>query len=204
MPETARETLELAKKYKPHGVVAIDIAGDDSVLEKQPTPNEIIQTFQEAKKLGIHRTVHVGENSSAKSVYEAVTTLHAERIGHGYHVLDNDAVYESVRNSGVHFELCPSSSFVTGAVDVKDPKKHPIHRFTQDAVNFSINTDDPTLTERWDLDEANYCINELGLKSSHLYDAKCNAAKAAFLSDDERIYLLAHINTRIGNRTIKV
>lgn len=27
MPETAKETLDLAKNYQPHGVVAIDIAG---------------------------------------------------------------------------------------------------------------------------------------------------------------------------------
>ncbi|CAH8438048.1 unnamed protein product [Heterobilharzia americana] len=204
MPETAEQTLELAKKYKPHGVVAIDIAGDDSILEKEPLASEIVQTFQEAKKSDIHRTVHVGENSSAKSVYEAVTILHAERVGHGYHVLDDDTIYKSVRDAGVHFELCPSSSFVTGAVDVKDPRKHPIHRFIEDKVSFSINTDDPTLTQRWNLEEVNYCTSELGLEPSHVYEANYNAAEAAFLTDDERTHLLSHVNTEIRKRTVNM
>ncbi|CAH8440766.1 unnamed protein product [Schistosoma mattheei] len=105
MPETAKETLELAKNYQPHGVVAIDIAGDDSVLKLQRVPEEIVQTFENAKKANIHRTVHVGENSPASSVYEAVNNLYAERIGHGYHILDDENAYKSLLETGVHFEL---------------------------------------------------------------------------------------------------
>ncbi|CAH8433262.1 unnamed protein product [Schistosoma turkestanicum] len=204
MPETAKETLELAKNYKPHGVVAIDIAGDDSILKSQRVPEEIVQTFENAKKANIHRTVHVGENSSANSVYEAVNYLHAERIGHGYHILDDENAYKALLKSGVHFEVCPSSSFVTGSVDGQNPTNHPIHRFIEDKLNFSINTDDPTLTERWNLQEAKYCMEELGLTPNQLNNANFNAAMSAFISNDEREFLLAHINTRSRNRIIKV
>ncbi|CAH8826011.1 unnamed protein product [Trichobilharzia szidati] len=204
MPETAKQTLELAKKYKSHGVVAIDIAGDDSVLEKQSVANEIVQTFQEAKKSDIHRTVHVGENSSARTVHEAITGLHAERIGHGYHILDDEKLYKSAVSTGVHFELCPSSSIATGAVNMKNARNHPIHRFIEDKVSYSINTDDPTLTQRWDLEEAKYCMEEFGLKYSQLNDAYLNAAKAAFITDEERRHLISHLVSRTRNRIIKI
>ncbi|KAH8855328.1 Adenosine deaminase [Schistosoma japonicum] len=204
MPETASETLELAKNYQPHGVVAIDVAGDDSVLKSQRLPNEIVQTFEEAKKAGIHRTVHVGENSPASSVYEAVNILHAERIGHGYHILDDEKAYKSLLQAGVHFEVCPSSSFVTGSVDSKILNNHPVHRFIEDKANFSINTDDPTLTERWDLQEAQYCLETLGIKPSQLINANYNAAMSAFLTTSEKEILISHINIRSRNRIIKI
>ncbi|CAH8442441.1 hypothetical protein MS3_00005386 [Schistosoma haematobium] len=204
MPETAKETLDLAKNYQPHGVVAIDIAGDDSVLKLQRVPEEIVQTFENAKKANIHRTVHVGENSPASSVYEAVNNLYAERIGHGYHILDDENAYKSLLETGVHFEVCPSSSFVTGSVDGRNPNNHPVHRFIADKLNFSINTDDPTLTERWDLQEAKYCIEELGIAPNQLNIANYNAAMAAFVTSAERELLISHIKIRSRNRIIKV
>ncbi|VDP97608.1 unnamed protein product [Trichobilharzia regenti] len=204
MPETAKETLDLAKKYNTHGVVGIDVAGDDSVLERKPVANEIIETFQEAKKFDIHRTVHVGENSSANSVYEAVNTLHAERIGNGYHVVDNEKLYTALLDTGVHFELCPSSSFLTGAVNYRDLRNHPIHRFAKDDANFSINTDGPTLTQRWNTEEASYCMDELGLKYAQVNEANYRAAKAAFLPTIEQCLLVSHITVRTRNRYITI
>ena len=46
-----------------------------------------IEAFEIVKKAGIHRTVHAGEAAPAESVEQAVKTLHAERIGHGYKVI---------------------------------------------------------------------------------------------------------------------
>ena len=53
--------------------------------------------------------------------------LHAERIGHGYNVVYDSEVYRYVREKGVHFEGCPISSYLTGAVKLDVPK-HPIIR----------------------------------------------------------------------------
>ncbi|CAH8441445.1 unnamed protein product [Schistosoma intercalatum] len=105
-----------------------------------------------------------------------------------------------------HFatKVCPSSSFVTGSVDGRNPNNHPVHRFIADKLNFSINTDDPTLTERWDLQEAKYCIEELGIAPNQLNIANYNAAMAAFVTSAERELLISHIKIRSKNRIIKV
>lgn len=47
--------------------------------------------LKEAAEAGVHRTVHAGESGDAADVVEAITGLHAERIGHGYHVLHDPA-----------------------------------------------------------------------------------------------------------------
>ena len=104
--------------------------------------------FEEAKRLGIHRTVHAGEVGPAENVRVALDDLHAERIGHGYRVLDDPEVYRRCLQENVHIEVCPSSSIVTKAVDasVATSNRHPILQFVKDEANFSINTDDPTIT----------------------------------------------------------
>ena len=69
------ETLALCNEFKDSGVVAIDLAGDEASSLNEGsdqdwvtlTENEI-RIFNEAKKLGIHRTVHAGEAAPAESV----------------------------------------------------------------------------------------------------------------------------------------
>jgi len=49
------------------------------------------------------------------------------------------------RQRGVHFETCPTSSYLTGAVK-RGQEPHPIAVFARDGANFSINKNDSTLT----------------------------------------------------------
>ena len=71
--------------------------------------------MQEAKEIGIHRTVHAGEVGPAKCVQQALDILHAQRIGHGYRVLEDEELYQRCLRDRVHFETCPTSSVLTGA-----------------------------------------------------------------------------------------
>lgn len=88
--------------------------------------------FQGAMKSGIHRTVHAGEVGSAEVVREvrsccpwapssclspyfphlllptspqAVDILKTERLGHGYHTLEDEALYHRLRQENMHFEV---------------------------------------------------------------------------------------------------
>ena len=51
----------------------------------------------------------------AKCVEQALDILHAERIGHGYRVLEDENLYARCLRDKVHFETCPTSSILTGA-----------------------------------------------------------------------------------------
>ena len=115
----------------------------------------------------------------------------AERIGHGYHALDDPAVYERCRKENVHFEVCPTSSIMTGAVSVGDASslRHPVIRFAQDNVNFSISTDDPTVTGTY-LQHEIELVRSWGLTETHLTRSMFNAARSSFLPEDEKKDLL--------------
>lgn len=91
-----------------------------------------LSPFQEAVRSGIHRTVHAGEVGSPEVVREvrslgwhgallaassppwtrlhsaslqAVDTLKTERLGHGYHTLEDEALYARLRQENMHFEV---------------------------------------------------------------------------------------------------
>ena len=53
--------------------------------------------FEEAKKLGINRTVHAGEDGPSENVRIAVEEMFAQRIGHGYRVMQDKELYQKCR-----------------------------------------------------------------------------------------------------------
>jgi len=193
-PAWSRENLSLCIKYKNEGVVAIDVAGCAHGCREEYEV-DTLAVFEEAKKLGIRRTVHAGEAGTAKSVKNAIDILHAERIGHGYRVVNDEEIYKSVLKGGYHIEVCPLSSYVTGAVD-KDWATHPARKFAQDKANFSISTDDPTLFDNCMESEFQICRDKLGFSDDILYQCQLNAARSAFLPDDEKELLLNKIRAR--------
>uniref|UniRef100_A0A3P8Q6X6 adenosine deaminase n=1 Tax=Astatotilapia calliptera TaxID=8154 RepID=A0A3P8Q6X6_ASTCA len=102
MPSWSKDVVELCKKYKDEGVVAIDLAGDES-LNCEANP-EHMEAYEEAVRCGIHRTVHAGEVGPASVVKEAVEVLKAERVGHGYRTLEDDDLYKKLLAQNMHFE----------------------------------------------------------------------------------------------------
>lgn len=161
MPGWGSEVVDLANELKSvANVVGIDIAGNEGAFSEEDE-----HAFQRAKELGIHRTVHAGEMGPAVNVKNAVQKLHAERIGHGYHVINDKNIYDMCKARRIHFEACPYSSYLSGSV--KKSQKHPILTFAEDDVNFSINKDDATVTQSTLSDEYRLLCSH-GLNEVHL------------------------------------
>lgn len=62
---------------------------------------------------------------------QAIESFAAERIGHGYRVLEDENIYQKCLRENIHFEVCPHSSYMTGAIKnlMTPSKRHPILRF---------------------------------------------------------------------------
>jgi len=195
----APEVLELSQIFQNEGVVGIDMASPaDGTGEHIEVPDSgvEVEAFQSAADLGIHRTVHAGETGSAEMVKRAIELYSAERIGHGYHVLEDEAVYQTVLDKGIHLENCPWSSYLTGSVPLATPK-HPVVQFAEDGANFSINTDDPMVTGhelQGDYDLTHYW----GLTEARLIRANLNAARSCFLPQDEKDELITQLKSIYG------
>lgn len=187
MPNWSMEVVELCKKYRNDGVVAIDLAGDES-MNCVAYPGHR-NAYEEAVKCGIHRTVHAGEVGPPSVVKEAVDVLKAERIGHGYHTVEDQALYRRLLEDNMHFEICPVSSKLTGACD-PDFTKHPLITFKKDKANYSLNTDDPLIfNSTLDTDYATV-QKYMGFTDEDFKRLNINAAQASFLPEKEKKDLL--------------
>lgn len=186
------EVLNLATEFSQSGVVGIDIAGCSLGADEQYPPS-VCALFQEAAKRGIHRTVHAGESGGAKEVVLAVDSMCAERIGHGYRVLRDENAYEKYAiDKRVHFETCPTSSVMTGSVPL-NWAKHPIKRFADDNINFSINTDDPTCFENSVASEYELAHEGIGLSEKQLWQCSMNAAQSCFANEELKMRIIDKI-----------
>ncbi|CAN8008275.1 unnamed protein product [Ixodes pacificus] len=193
LPETAEEALKLCYEYRDRGVVGIDACGR---IKGMPTAEEgeevlapeIIQALKNASKLGVHRTIHAGESGPPSNVARAIEVLGAERIGHGYSaVMENGSTYRLALRRGIHFEVCPTCSYLTGAV--KKDQEHPLVRLCKDGASFSISTDGPTLTHTTLEDEYRLALS-LGLTPEDIVKSNRSAILASFLPVHEKQELL--------------
>jgi adenosine deaminase len=182
-PDWSEEVVRLAVKYRDQGVVAIDLAGDETHYGAGPHA----RAFEAAREAGLARTVHAGEAGPAENIREALDVLHAQRIGHGYHLVDDAALYERVRRERVPLECCLTSSLQTGAVASLD--QHPVRRFLADGLEVTLSTDDPGVSGI-DLEhEYRLAIEELGLGAADLARVTFTAVNAAFLPAEEKARL---------------
>ncbi|XP_027589018.1 adenosine deaminase-like [Pipra filicauda] len=198
MPSWSPEVVELCKKYRNDSVVAIDLAeGQPSETLKVENDSEHKKAYEEAERCGIHRTVHAGEVGPAAMVKEAVYVLKAERIGHGYHVLEDPELYKELLRTKMHFEVCPWSSYLTGACS-PDFTKHPIIQFKKDRANYSLNTDDPLIFNST-IDKDYGIVKEyMGFTEEEFKRVNINAAQSSFLPEKEKQELLNKLYEAYG------
>ncbi|XP_060628174.2 adenosine deaminase [Anolis sagrei] len=187
MPSWSPEVVELCKKYKNDSVVGIDLAGDESICAE--TCPEHRKAYEEAERCGIHRTVHAGEVGSSQVIKEAISILKAERIGHGYHVFEDESLYQQLLKDSMHFEVCPWSSYLTGACKTEF-SNHPCIRFKKDRANYSLNTDDPLIFCSSIHTDYKIARDSMGFTEEEFKRININAAKSCFLPEKEKKELL--------------
>mmetsp|Transcript_31722 Transcript_31722/g.79223 ORF Transcript_31722/g.79223 Transcript_31722/m.79223 type:complete len:322 (+) Transcript_31722:137-1102(+) len=202
-PEWAESTVEHAHRRRvdvPCAVVGVDIAAGEDALDPATNPESFrlhSQAFARARSLGLNITLHAGEEGVSKNVQTALDVFGASRIGHGYAAARDTAQLEACISAGVHFEVCPTSSYATsgwlnggsGNGNGPDWSTHPLRTFVERGLSVSISTDDPsvfdtTLEEEYALSEA-----RVGLSAAQLVECTMCAARAAFVGEDERAAL---------------
>ncbi|XP_063028308.1 adenosine deaminase-like [Melospiza melodia melodia] len=195
MPSWSPEVVELCKKYQNDSVVGVDLAGDGTLKVEDYAEHK--KAYEEAERCGIHRTVHAGEVGPAAMVQQAVYVLKTERVGHGYHVLEDPELYKQLLKTKMHFEVCPWSSYLTGACP-PDFTKHPVIQFKKDRANYSLNTDDPLIFNST-LDKDYGIVKEhMGFTEEEFKRVNINAAQSSFLPEKEKQELLSKLYEAYG------
>jgi adenosine deaminase len=193
-PELGSEVSECAIERLGRGIVGLDLAGNETDFPALP----FAESIKKAKEAGLKITVHAGEWSGAENVAEAIQVLGADRIGHGVRVLEDEATTELAREHNTAFEVCITSNYQSGVTPSLDA--HPLPEMVKAGLNVTINTDDPSLSQIDLSDEFEVACEDLGLTFFQLRGCILNAARSAFLLENEREELLESLDKELTDK----
>lgn len=194
--ESARRTAELAAKYHDRGIVGIGLGGDENSLPMK----EYEQVFHWAKANGLYIHVHAGEVGGPEQVWDALTILAANRIGHGIQAARDSRLMEYLRNHAVALDICLTSNLKTRAW--APISSHPFGLLWKRGVPITLNTDDPgvfatSLTSEY-LKAAKY----FSLEKEDLHRIALQSIQAAFLPASEKSQLMQNFQDEIHRMAV--
>ena len=183
-------------------IVGFDLAG----AEHGYPAEDHIEAFAYVHRHFMKKTVHAGEAYGPESIFQAITGLHADRIGHGYHLLDEGfistpkitdrAAYirnlcQYIAESRLTIEVCLSSNMDTdpGLASIAD---HPFRRMQELKLSTTICTDNRLVSRTTVTRELTLAAHYFGLTNRDLKSIIIYGFKRSFFPRDyrqKRIYV---------------
>ncbi|MGW7080697.1 adenosine deaminase [Streptomyces sp. NPDC054866] len=189
--ESAEETVRLATtdKLRPEGLVSFGLGGPEIGV---PRP-QFKPYFDRAIAAGLHSVPHAGETTGPGTIWDALTDLRAERIGHGTSAAQDPKLLAHLAEHRIPLEVCPTSNIATRAVATLD--EHPLKQFVAAGVPVTINSDDPPMFSTDLNNEYAIAARLLDLDERGIADLAKNAVEASFLDPAGKAKLVAEIDT---------
>ncbi len=153
--------------------------------------------YAAARDAGLRLMAHAGEVAGPASVWGAVNTLHAERLGHGIRSVDDPNLIEHLRKRGVTLDVCPSSNICTGAA--RSWEQHSLRQLFDAGVMVTINSDDPPFFETTLTDEYRRVTHHFGFTVDDLCTLVMNSVLASFLPQNEKQTLLRRMQQDLAH-----
>lgn len=178
-------------------IIALDLAGDELGF-----PGELFMDhFKQARDAGWHISIHAGEAAGASSIWQAIQTLGATRIGHGVKAVEDEKLLDYLAEHQIGIESCITSNLQTSTV--ADITQHPLKTFLEHGILATINSDDPAV-EGIDIQhEYLQAAPQAGLSKVQIQQAQQNGLSIAFLSAQEKQQLQQKVSQRNAFSAIK-
>ena len=156
--ELARATVELhaGRRDDSSTGAAIQVVGFDIAGAENGFPaSRFTEAYALAGRAFLGKTVHAGEAYGAESIYQAVTQLHAERIGHGLFLFDEarlqddriadrhaylEALIDFIAKRRIALEVCLSSNLQTTPA-LSGIAAHPFRTMLERGLAVALCTD---------------------------------------------------------------
>jgi aminodeoxyfutalosine deaminase len=187
--EAAAETTRLALDLRPDGLVSFGLGGPEIGV---PRP-QFKPYFDQARAAGLHSVPHAGETTGPQTVWDALTELGAERIGHGTSAAQDPRLLEHLAERRIALEVCPTSNIATRAVASLD--EHPIGQMVAAGVLVTVNSDDPPMFGTDLNTEYAVAARLLELDPAGVAALAKNAVEASFMDPAGKRALAGEIDT---------
>jgi aminodeoxyfutalosine deaminase len=191
---SADATLDYALNHRPDGLVGFGLGGPElGVPRPQFQPH-----FEQARAAGLHSVPHAGETTGPQTVWDSLTLLQAERIGHGTSSAQDPALVRHLAETGVPLEVCPSSNIATRAVTRLE--EHPIRAFRDAGVTVTVNSDDPPMFGTTLNREYAIAARLLDLDEAGVAELARTAVRVSFAPEDVRARVLGEIDAYVAGQ----
>ncbi len=160
-----------------HGVVALGLGGP----ENGHPPELFAAAFDRVLAAGMASVPHAGEVAGAESVWGALQTLKAQRIGHGVRCLEDAALVAELRKQQIPLEVCPTSNVCLGVA--ASIAEHPLPRLLAAGLYVTINSDDPPMFNTTLTDEYLKITEAFDFSRETIEHLVLNAVRASLLPE---------------------
>ena len=187
--ELARDVVALRSNSTVQ-IVGFDLAG----AEKGFPASDYAEAFALVGKGLLGKTVHAGEAYGAESIFQAVTKLHASRIGHGLYLFDEDqlqhpeitdrsAYVEDLVNfiakRRITLEVCLSSNMQTTPA-IRELRDHSLRRMLERGLSVTLCTDNRLVSNTTVCQEYQLAIDHFPIDAATLKDIAIRGFKRSF------------------------
>ncbi|MBN2381549.1 adenosine deaminase family protein [bacterium] len=199
--ELARAAVYLRDKYG-LPIVGFDLAGQENGY---PALDHKL-AFHYAHQNFLKSTVHAGEAYGPESIYQAITELYADRLGHAYHLFSEDllndpkitdkkryveSLTEYIADRRITIEVCLTSNLQT-LPDLHAMDEHSFHKMLKYGLSTTLCTDNRTVsntsvTKEILLALRTFNINARQLKNMVIYGFKRSFFPGSY--QDKRRYV---------------
>ncbi|MCA9540003.1 MAG: adenosine deaminase family protein [Myxococcales bacterium] len=188
--ELARAAIKARDEYD-LPVVGFDLAGEEAGYPA----GDHAGAFSFAHEHFLKKTVHAGEAYGPESIFQAITYLHADRIGHGTYLLDPEAITDPNIKDREHYveqlgqyiadrritlEICLTSNLQTnpGMLSLDD---HSFRKLRRHRLSTTICTDNRTVSNTTVTKELMLAVKHLGLDAHDLKSIVIYGFKRSFM-----------------------
>lgn len=200
--------LELAKgAIKMRDDHGIPIAGFDLAGAEAGNPaSHFWESFQFVHESFMQKTVHAGEAYGPESIFQAITELHADRIGHGYYLFDTSRINnpkirdkekyisdlsQYIATRRITIEVCLTSNMQTNPA-IGDISNHSFGKMIDHNMSVTLCTDNRTVSKTSMTDEIMLAVNHFPLSPKVLKNCIVYGFKRSFfpgLYSEKRRYV---------------
>ncbi|HKK49505.1 MAG TPA: adenosine deaminase family protein, partial [Alkalispirochaeta sp.] len=175
--ELARATIKLRNESDIQ-VVAFDLAGS----EHGYPAGDHEEAFDYVHRHFLNKTVHAGEAYGPESIFQAITKLHADRIGHGMRLFDPSHIRDPkisdpnryiqqlvnyIADNRTTIEVCLTSNLQT-APDLTTVADHSLKKMLENKLSVSFCTDNRLISHTTVTDEIQLALNNFDITPKQL------------------------------------
>jgi aminodeoxyfutalosine deaminase len=191
-PDSQHQVAAWAISAQDRGVVGLGLGG----TERDHPPEWFADAYALAREAGLHSVPHAGEVAGPASVWKALGTLGAERIGHGVRSIEDPDLVAYLREHQIPLEVCPTSNVRLGVY--ASYAEHPLRKMWDMGLYVTVNSDDPPMFNTDLVGEYQVLVDQMRFSAGELERLSLNALQASFLPHERKVALEQRFRTEFA------